>query len=302
MTNRQLEMFMAIVETGSFTKASEKLRVAQPSISLQIHLLEEELGERLFLRMRNRTIQLTDAGKILKERADLILRQFQIAQMEISAISREPTGQLRIGIGGHQLTSMLPPALSEFHLRYPKIHVKLVNGTTPHILDMLKTHSLDLGVVTFPLATNELRLQPLFSEDMVVVIKKPHALAKRQTISPTELASLPLVLYDESTSTRAKLDHFFREANIAPTTVLELSSVQSMLMMVEAGLGATIVPASAMLSAGETSDLRALRISGRRLTREVGVAMPNVSPLPRVVEEMLQLISHRFREIKSQLP
>ncbi|MEW5979586.1 MAG: LysR substrate-binding domain-containing protein [Acidobacteriota bacterium] len=294
-------MFMAIVESGSFTKASEKLHVAQPSVSLQIHLLEEELGELLFLRMRNRTIQLTEAGKMLKERADLILRQFQIARMEISAISREPTGQIRIGIGGHQLTSMLPPALRDFRLRYPRIHVKLVNGTTPHIVELLKTNNLDLGVVTFPLSTDELRLESLFSEDMVVVVKKPHPLTRKQTISPAELASLPLILYDESTRTRTKMDQFFRDAKIAPQAVLELSSVQSMLMMAEAGLGATIIPASAMLGARERGGLHTLRISGRRLTREVGIAMPKVSPLPRVVEDMLRMVSQRFREIRSQL-
>src|SRR5581483_9284635 len=111
MTLRQLEMFKAIVETGRFTGAAERLYVAQPSVSQQINLLEEELGARLFLRLKNRKLIVTEAGKILKEHADIILRQCQLVQMEISSLTAEPTGTIRIGIGGHQLTSMLPPAL-----------------------------------------------------------------------------------------------------------------------------------------------------------------------------------------------
>src|SRR2546425_4345876 len=98
MTLRQLEMFVAIVEMGSFSKAAERLYVAQPSISQQMRFLEEEMGERFLVRSRNRKLYLTEAGKILKRHCDHILRQVQILKMEISALTKEPTGEVRIGI------------------------------------------------------------------------------------------------------------------------------------------------------------------------------------------------------------
>ena len=107
MTLRQLEMFVAIVETHGFSKAAEKLRVAQPSVSRQIRQLEEELGERLFVRLRNHKVQLTEAGEVSRKYAEKILRQEQILRMKISAMTKEPRGDIHIGICGHHLTSLL---------------------------------------------------------------------------------------------------------------------------------------------------------------------------------------------------
>ncbi|MFN7994317.1 MAG: LysR family transcriptional regulator [Bryobacteraceae bacterium] len=296
MTLRQLEMFKAIVETGRFTGAAERLYVAQPSVSQQINLLEAELGARLFLRLKNRKLIVTEAGRILKEHADIILRQCQLVQMEISSLTAEPTGTIRIGIGGHQLTSMLPPALVAFHEKFPKVCVDIVNGTTPQLLQMLKLNQLDLGVVNFPVEVRELRTALLFTEEMVVVIPRRHRLGKRRSIGPEEIAKLPMVLYDQSTSTRHRLDAFFREHNATLQVIFELSSVEAMKRMVEAGLGAAIIPSSALL--GSKSQVQTLRIEGGPLTRSVGLAMPQQQRLPNVIEAVIGLLTERFHEIE----
>lgn len=299
MTLRQLEIFSAIVETGRFRAAAEKLYVAQPSISHQIQMLEEELGERLFVRSKNRRVYLTEAGRILKDHADLILKQAQVARMEVSALSKEPSGRLRLGIGGHQLTSMCPPALSAFHARFPKVCVDIVNGTTPQLVESLKANRLDAAIVTFPIQAGDLSTEVLFSEEMVVLVRRSDPLARRKSIRPTEISGLPLVLYDASTSARQRLDVFFREAKITPKINFELSSVEAMKRMVEAGMGATIVPYSAVL--GDRHNVHVLRIQGRPLTRQVGMAVAAVSRLPRVLDVMLGLIRERFDEIKRAL-
>ncbi len=296
MTLRQLEMFKAIVETGRFTRAAERLYVAQPSVSQQINLLEDELGAKLFLRLKNRELIVTEAGRILKEHADFILRQCQLVRMEISSLTEDPTGTIRIGIGGHQLTSMLPPALVAFHERFPKVCVDIVNGTTPQLLQMLKLNQLDLGVVNFPVQVRELRTMLLFTEEMVVVIPRKHRFGKRRTIGPAEISKLPMVLYDQSTSTRHRLDAFFREHNLMLQVIFELSSVEAMKRMVEAGLGAAIIPTSALL--GSRSQVRTLRIEGAPLTRSVGLAIPMQQRLPNVIEAVIELLKDRFREIE----
>jgi DNA-binding transcriptional LysR family regulator len=298
MTLRQLELFQAILETGRFTAAAQKLYVAQPSVSQQIRSLEDELGERLFLRGKNRNIQVTEAGRILKDHADSILRQCQKARMEISALSKDPVGEIRIGIGGHQLTSMLPAAINAFHKSFPKVRVDILNGTTPQLVEMLKANRLDLGVVNFPISAPELRTEVLFTEELVVVVRRPNPLSRKEYISVAELSALPLVLYDQSTSMRKRLDGFFQEMQVAPRVILELSSVETMKRMVEAGLGATIVPSSAMLGSENRKHLHALRIRDKPLTRDVGMAVPSVPRLPRVVDAMLDLIRQRFQEIR----
>jgi DNA-binding transcriptional LysR family regulator len=297
MTFRQLEIFSAIVDTGRFTSAARKLYVAQPSVSQQIQLLEQELGEPLFVRLKNRTIHLTEAGKVLKGHADLILRQCQIAKMEVSTLTTEPSGQIRMGIGGHQLTFMLAPAFRNFHERFSKVCVDIVNGTTPQLLEMLKTNQLDLALLNFPIQSPELQTRLLFTEELCVVIQKTHPIAQHSVADVSEIAQLPLVLFDQSTSTRRRLDAFFQASKITPKVIFELSSVEAMLRMVEEGLGATIVPLSSTLDKAALKKLRVLRIQGKPLTRSVGLAMPPVTRVPRILDVMLDLVEHRFREI-----
>ncbi len=134
---------------------------------------------------------------------------------------------------------------------------------------------------------------------MVVVVSRKHALARKKSIVPGEISKLPLVLYDQSTSTRQRLDAFFRESQITPQVILELSSVEGMKRMVEAGLGATIIPESALLIG--SNQIRALRIEGRPLTRSVGLAMPLQQHLPNVIAVAVELMKDRFREIKLSL-
>ena len=296
MTLRQLEIFVTIVGTGSFTRAGEKLHVAQPSISLQIQQLEDELGERLIFRMRNRKMFLTEAGKVVKKHADHILRQSDILRMEVASLTQDPAGEVYIGIGGHQLTSMVAPALSSFHKKFPRVRVDITNATTPQIIDLLKSNGLDLGIVTLPISDKDLRTQVLFSEEMVVVVRKSDALAQKRQIGAAEIGHLPLVLYDQNTRTRARLGEFFRREGISPTVVLELSSVEAMEMMVEAGFGATIIPASAVKALPYRDTLQPLRIRGKPLARDVGVAMTSFPRLPKLIDELLRLIQERFGE------
>jgi LysR family transcriptional regulator, cyn operon transcriptional activator len=301
MTLRQLEMFQAIVETGRFTGAAEKLYVAQPSISLQIRQLEDELGATLFMRLKNRKVILTEAGKVLKGHAEVIFRQCQTVKMEISALTNDPAGQIRIGLGGHQLTSMLPPPLAAFHQKFPKVHVDIVNSTTPRLVELLKSNQLDLGVLNLPINGRELRTEVMFTEDLVVVVSKKHIFASRHDIEPGEIGTLPLVLYDQTTSTRQRLDDFFAQHGVRPNIAFELSSVEAMKSMVAAGLGATIVPQSALLSGENTKLLHSMKIRGTILSRSVGLARPVMPRLPMVIDWMAAKLKERFHQIDETL-
>ena len=292
----------AIVETGRFRRAAERLYLAQPSISQQIRGLEEELGSPLFIRSKSRQIELTEAGTLLKDRADAILRQCQLAKMEIGDLSSEPSGTIRIGIGGHQLTSMLPPALSALRRRFPNICLDIVNGTTPQLIEMIAATRLDMCIVNFPLSTNALDTRVLFTEELVLVVRKTDPEARRKSISPQDIGLLPLVLFDRTTSTRKRLDDFFQRYKISPIVVVELNSVESMKRMVDAGMGATLIPASALLPPSERKTLRGLRIEGSPLTRQVGMALPRLSRMPRVIDTAVAMIEESFAKIAAQLP
>jgi DNA-binding transcriptional LysR family regulator len=173
------------------------------------------------------------------------------------------------------------------------------NATTPIILDLLKSNRLDLGIVTLPVSDRELKTQVLFSEEMVVVVKKNSPLARKRQITAADIGKLPLVLYDRAARTRALVDEFLRDAGVTPEVVVELSSVEAMEMMVEAGFGAAIIPYSAVRALPYRDTLHPLRIRARLLIRKVGVAMSEFSRIPRVVDELLQFIRERFQAIDS---
>ncbi len=301
MTLRQLEIFMAIVNTGRFTTAAQKLFVAQPSVSGQIHALERELGEELFVRLRNHKTHVTESGLILKDHAERILHQVEMARMDIASFSREPSGRIRLGFAGHQLTSMIPPAIKAFHDRYARVCVDIVNGTTPHLVEALRTNRLDMAVLNLSSIAKEFDVRVLLTEKLVVVARKSDPLARRRTVEIKTLKDTPLVLYDRTTSMRQLIDAFFVRSRITPNIILELSSVEAMKRMVQEGLGVTIIPESALLGVTDADGLQALGIRGNPLTRQLGLVTPDIARMPVVVNEMISLITNRFAEIRTML-
>jgi DNA-binding transcriptional LysR family regulator len=301
MTLRQLEIFCAISETGGFHAAAQKLYLSQPSISQQMHSLEEELGQQLFLRSRRRRVQITEAGRLFREHSERILRICQMARAEIAALASEPTGQLRIGMARHHLSDMLPPVLATFHRQFPKMRVALVSGTSAQLLNYLRTDRLDLGLVSFPIETKDLDSEMLLTEELVLVVPKDSALGSKRSVEADVIGSLPLIIYDQNTNTRRQLDRYFREAGITPRIAFEVSGVETMKKMVMAGLGASILPASVVVDDARRRKLHYLSLEGRPLLRSVGFVTPLHQQFPRVVDSLRNLIRERITEIRLHL-
>ncbi|MFB3924252.1 MAG: LysR family transcriptional regulator [Terriglobia bacterium] len=297
VTLRQLEVFKAIAGSLSFSRAALMLHVAQPSVSQQIRQLEEELGARVFLRSRNQKVRITEAGKAVEESAKRIMREVQTLRMTVSTLTGEPTGEIHIGVGGgHQLTSRLLPGLRRLRDEFPGLHVAILNGTTADILEHLKSSVLDIGIVTFPISAPGLRTEPLLTEEMLVVVRNDHPLAAKRVIAPVELRRLRFVLYDRTARLRPHLDDFFKTQGFRPEIAIESSSEDAMQMMVVAGVGATILPASEIFGSAYQKSLHALHIKGTPLTREIGVAIPDSPRFPRIVDEMLRFMRGQFSE------
>jgi DNA-binding transcriptional LysR family regulator len=132
---------------------------------------------------------------------------------------------------------------------------------------------------------------------MVLVVDDKHSLAGKKVVGPAEISQIDLILYDQTTNMRRRLDAFFREKNISPRVLFESSSVEIMKRMVEAGLCSAIIPSSNLLE-GPEKNLRALRIRGKPLTREVGIAAPDVWRIPKVLDTLLALLRKQFDEVK----
>ena len=193
MELRHLKTFQAIVQTGSFVKAAEKLQYAQSTITLHIQQLEAELGVKIFSR-QGKQIQLTTAGKALGEHADILLYRTALLHQEMLELVAGKTGHLRIGSIEPVASLYLPQLLVEFCQQYPRIRLTLETGVTEVICQRVTSGKLDLAICSPPQAKLGLNFELLFYDPMALLIPQSHHLSQQKTIKATDLARGKVVI------------------------------------------------------------------------------------------------------------
>jgi DNA-binding transcriptional LysR family regulator len=296
MDLRQLEMFQAIVETGSFTRAGEKLFVSQSAISRQIKLLEEELGDRVFNRIHKR-VYLTPTGKILLQYSRKIFNELRLMTSEISELTHLRRGNLDLGGGMSVCTYLFPVLLKEYQRRYPNVSLRIATGITEEILRMLRANELDLALLSLPFDDPDLDVVPVLTEELVLVMKSGHPLNQKKSISFADLTACTFIHFERGSNTRKLLDQLFAEEGIEFAATMELQNVEITKPLVEMGLGISIVPYPAVAGSRARKGLVYRRIGGRRIYREMGWVSLKSDYQARSVKQLLSL----FDELKDSL-
>jgi LysR family transcriptional regulator, hydrogen peroxide-inducible genes activator len=291
MELHQLRYFCAIAETGSFSRAAQQSHVSQPSLSQQILKLENELGARLFDRL-GRTVRLTELGSAFLPRARAVLRDVEAARSDVVERKTAVSGPLRIGVIPTIGPYFLPSVLVSFSRKYSQARVSIVEEITPLLLERLRAGTMDLAIVALPLRVrnHEFESFPLAAEKLYAVLARRHPLAKRRTVSLGELRNDPFLLLRDG--------HCFREAAVAacnrarldPNIVFESGQFSSILSMVGAGLGISIVPAMAI---EKRADCSFIPIQDERAVRTIGAVTLNGRSLPRACEAFLTHVGAR---------
>lgn len=242
MDIRQLKYFLAIVENGSITKAAEQLHIAQPPLSQQLKLLEEELGIKLIERS-TRKIKITDAGRILQYRSKQILDLTQNTKEELNNLKEGFKGLLSLGTVPSSGTTILLKKLNEFHHEYPHIDFKIRESSTPQILKLLDRGTIELGLVFTPFNSEKFESLLLPSESMIAAVNQSAFFTNfKGKISLNDLINKPLIV-----------DHKFKDMLISscqqigfePTIVCENEDARAVLLWANTGIGIGIVPESA---------------------------------------------------------
>lgn len=267
MEIHQLRYFCAVARHGTFTRASEIERVAQPSLSQQIQKLESELGARLFDRLP-RTAKLTVFGKAFLPKAEGILRDLEDAKSELLYMSGNDKGVVVVGIIPTIAAYLLPKLLKGFAARNPLITVKVVEEITPTLLQRLHDNTLDVAIAALPVDGSELATEELFEERFYAVLPANHRRASRTSISLMELNREPFLLLKEGHCFRDSVIAACQKSRITPSVVFESGQFATILAMVSAGMGVSAVPAMAVTP---QSGCRFIPISGKHSTRKVGI-------------------------------
>ncbi len=247
MEMRHLRYFVAVAEELNFTRAAERLHIAQPPLSTQIKALEEELGAALFLRVKRRVF-LTQAGHELLGRARAILSAAHEAKSAARDAAAGVTGRLALGYTASSMfTERLPAAIRRFRATYPRVELALHEMTSVDQLDALDARRLDVGILRKPDVAPPagVVIEPWYDAPFVVALPKDHPLAGRASLRVAQLRDEPFITYprDAGIGLYWPVLQMCAKAGFRPRIIREAREPSVMIGLVSSGVGIAIVPA-----------------------------------------------------------
>ena len=243
---RHLRYFVAVAEELHFGRAAARLNISQPPLSQQIQLLEAQIGARLLART-NRSVNLTAAGSQFLFDARQILSQVDLAAKRAARLHQGETGELRIGMtASAPFIKPISEALSVYRLRYPDVHVQTVESHTRQLIVPLSEGSLDLGLMRNTPLPDTLAWHVALREPLLALVPAGHPLSRQSQISLRDLATEPFVFFDPLAGTGLYDDiiGLLQRYEITPYVTQEVGEAMTILGLVAAGLGVSVLPAS----------------------------------------------------------
>jgi LysR family cyn operon transcriptional activator len=245
MELRHLRYFTALADCLSFTRAAERVHVTQSTLSHQIRQLEEELGQTLFDRIGKRVVT-TEAGELFLAYASRALKEVDQGIATLKPGGGGLTGQVRIGATHTFNIGLIPECVALCLARHPTVRIRVDELSADDITARLLSGELDIGIAYRPSEPGALWFEPLYNEEMVLVVGRSHPLARRKRIRMVELHQQRLVLLPDHFATRALLEECFKASGAEPVVVAEMSTVAPMLGLVQRTDVASIVATNAV--------------------------------------------------------
>lgn len=288
---QQLRYVVAVADERHFTRAAALLRIAQPSLSAQVRALERELGTPLFERIRG-PVALTAAGEAFLPWARQALADVEAGREHVRDLLGVRGGRLALGATPSLTTGLLTGVLAGFRARYPGVRLALRETGSRDLAADLAAGALDLALIILPVGEPRIATVALAEEELVLAVPAGHPLAGRRRIGIDALRDLPLVLFREGYDLRAATVSACRAAGFEPRVSIEGGEMGGALALARAGLGAVVVPTTAVPVGGP---LRAVRFAGGSLTRTVGLAERAGRPRPPAAAAFVAALTDQLR-------
>lgn len=277
----QLRTFRAAAESLNFTKASKTLNLTQSAVSHQIKALEKELGEPLFIRTK-RGVKLSPAGKTALEYAERILDEAQAMTERISGHERSPVGRVRAAAATQAFVHLFAGLFESFMRHQPGIELSFrTTVSTEQTVNEILNGGIDVGFASLPVYSPALKVTQLFEDELILIVGRTHSLAGKQTATVSEIEGERLILFEQGASIRRATDEFFKQVGISPVLALESNDTYFIKLMVEHGLGISLLPSWAVRDEITAAKLSQLRVAGHQLRRSVAmVSLLRFQPSP----------------------
>ena len=241
MELHQLEYFVAVVETGSFSRGAERCCVAQPSLSQEFAKFERELGVTLSDRIGRRVV-LTDAGRLLLTRARAVLGDVASLKRGMTDALQAGAGRLVIGAIPTMAPYLLPRAISALRKTAPDAELVVIENVTTSIIEGLTTAEIDIGLLSLPIEDDHLTTELLWSEPLLLAVPPAHPLAQGPRANWSDLEEQPAIVLHEMHCLGQQIRSFCRERHASPRILCRMSQLATIQSLVSLGLGVSIVP------------------------------------------------------------
>lgn len=304
---RQLRYFLVIARSGSISRASQQLHIAQPSLSQHMAALEEQLGVPL-LERHARGVSLTPAGRRLFERASTILRQLELLPDEVAAMRGLPRGEVRLGLDGSIAAVIIAPLYRLVEASFPDVKVSVVTGLSSHIRQVVESRSVDLALMPNAFELPSLVSEPLYEEWFCLFGARGAFPPGRQSIRFDDIGERPLVAADHLHDQRRLIERVASARKQRLNVRYEVNDAEMTRALVRGGVAQAILPCNAFAATDSRQNVQAFKIVDPVLHRIQSIAWPAASPLIPAAEAVRQCLHDivsrliRDRVLRGKLP
>jgi DNA-binding transcriptional LysR family regulator len=293
---RQLRYFISTLRHGSLRAAAREHFITQPAVSIQLKKLEDELGEKLYVR-RGRRIEPTQAGALVLAGAEEIVDRADALRDNVGAVKSMHRGSLKMGSIDAASIYVLPDVFRVFRERYPGIDVQVIVADSQSLIAALGAGAIELAVVTLPLHGESYGVVPVYEDRMVVVAHPRHELTRARPRGRVleKLAETGFITYPARSTTRRLIEKVFLDHGLTPKVTMEMSSPEAIKKLTEAGLGPSILPAQVVANEVKTGTLVVIPTGKIRFSRTLGAVFRDRETLSPPAGAFLAMVGRRLR-------
>ncbi|MBT5653949.1 MAG: LysR family transcriptional regulator [Alphaproteobacteria bacterium] len=299
MTLKQFKILITIAQVGSVGKASEQLHIAQPALSRQVRLLEEELGTKLFIR-RPRGMELTPAGELIVNRSGMILRQVEDIKSDLFALGGDISGNIVLAIPPSMVRDFASRAFQQFMTKFPKVTFRIVTGITGQVAEWLLSAEVDLAVVYEVSGMEHLKTQALLNEDLFLIGKKDDDFALDRPIRFKSLSGKKLMMSSIENAPRQEIERIASKYQMELNIPFEVDSVMILKNFVQNGHGYTILPMASVYQEVKKGTLKAAPISAPKPSCRLVLASSPDRPNSVITDYFSEIVREEIKNMLRQ--
>ncbi len=288
MADRRLKIFHTVARLLNFTKAAEELHMTQPAVTFQIRQLEDQFNTRLFDRTHNK-VTLTDVGREVFVYADRILKLYEDMTRSVTDMTGEVSGGISLGASTTVAEYMLPLLIGKFKAKFPEVKISLQESNTEHIVAMVESNEIDIGIVEGSVANKNLVVDQCHTDELVVIMPNDHPLAARRSVSVKDIVEHPFISRESGSGTQETIRRYVEHHGDHDilNVVFELSSPEAIKGAVEAGMGLSIVSRATIDKELRLNTLTAVELSPK-LERPFSIVRQRYKFKSRAADELLK--------------